>query len=377
MTDSVYLKRDMCTGCSACSAVCPKECIQMKSDEKGFLYPEIDKAKCVDCEMCKKVCHTYQIEERVDMPPLYGYTNSNEKVLNESSSGGAFSAVAEKVVASGGYVCGAVFDDNLTVRHIVTNEQKMVQKMRSSKYVQSQMGNCYKQIMILLKAGKDVIFTGTPCQVLGLKSFLMKDYSNLYTLDCICHSVPSPLVFSKYIEELEKKDGKIIEFSFRCKKNGWKDYGLFYRTQNTEKIMPHKGNFYMEGFLDGLYHRESCNQCPVKTRVNYKSDLTIGDFWGVNNIAPEIYNPNGVSAILINTEKGKALVESLPLTLCDNAMFTKVNNKYQECAVNGQQMELFWNMIKEKNLINIYQVIYRIPLSIKIKTKIKRAIRGE
>ncbi len=371
MFGQIYLKKEMCTGCSACYAACPKKCIEMIPDKHGFLYPVVDESNCIKCGKCQRVCQTYCTEEKKKLSNLYGYVNPNKEILSASSSGGIFSAVFEKIISGGGYVCGAVFDKELSVHHVVTNITEIAEKMRGSKYVQSRVENCYAEILKILTEGKEVLFTGTPCQVLGLKCFLGKDYPNLFTADCICHSVPSPVIFQSYLEMLKRKYGDIYEFSFRDKTNGWENYNLSFETKKGKIYFCHKGNPYMEGFLDGLYHRESCTQCPVKTRVNYCSDLTMGDFWQVKDIAPELYDPRGVSAVLVNTEKGGKLLDEIQLKRCEITPFLQANYRYSQCVKNGEKADLFWEMFEKKSIGYAYKKIYKIPFKIRVKTKIK------
>ncbi len=374
--ERIYCDKKLCTGCSACYAVCPVGCIEMLPDGKGFLYPSIDEEKCVHCGKCKSACQTYIEEKSAYTPELYGYVNPDTETLLKSSSGGIFSALTEKILAKGGYVCGAVFDEKISVRHIVTNDAEDIRKMRGSKYVQSRMENCFSEILRLLDSGKTVLFTGTPCQVLGLKCFLKKDYGNLFTVDCVCHSIPSPLIFSKYIQSIERVDGKIIDFSFRNKKDGWNNYNLYYKTCVGEKYLPHKGNYYMEGFLDGLYNRESCNSCPVKTRAGYASDITIGDYWHAKELTPEIYNENGVSAVLVNSVKGKELLRGIPIKKYEIEAFLNVNKKYSECAKTGVKSDLFWLEFNKNGIDAAYKKAYKLPFKIKIKTVIKKITGG-
>lgn len=207
-----------CTGCSACLNSCVKKAISFEPDCEGFLYPNVDNNLCVECGMCNKVCQA--IEKINFQSPIecYAAQNQNHEDLLKSSSGGMFLVFAKEILNNGGYVSGCILTENFVAKHIVTNDLDEVYKMCGSKYVQSDLNNCFSQIKQLLTENKIVLFVGTPCQVSGLKLFLKKEYENLITLDFVCHGVPSPLLLKKYITEFEKKGVKIIDFKFRDKK---------------------------------------------------------------------------------------------------------------------------------------------------------------
>ena len=370
----IYKKRDLCSGCSNCVNKCPKECIKMIPDEKGFLYPVVDESKCVNCLMCQKVCPTYSEEIKRETPKLFAYTSDNSDVLAKCSSGGAFGLIADRILSAGGYVCGAVWTPEFKVKHTVTNSSEIVKGMYGSKYLQSDLGDCFKIIERLLKEDKQVLFSGTPCQALALSRFLNKPYKNLLILDFICHSIPSPKVFEEYRKYLEKKNGELKAFSFRDKTSGWEDYSLKADFVNKTELYPHKGNAYMELFLDGIIHRDSCNSCTVKTTSGYVSDITLGDFWDIKNIMPEVYNNKGVSSILINTEKGREVLDGIDLIECNTDKFFYVNWAYHTTVKESPKTELFWNMFAQKGFDKTTKQIYKKSLVIQLKTKVKSII---
>lgn len=294
------LYKNKCTGCRACYSVCPKGAIKMISDNSGFLYPEIDKNKCINCGLCKEVCSVENNTKFQTVLQAYAAMASDDIRL-ESSSGGAFTILAHKIIKQGGYVCGAAYNENLEVVHTIINKIDNLDKLRKSKYVQSDTMNCFKHIKTLLKNGDIVLFCGCPCQVEGLKLFLNNDYNNLVTIDLICHGVPSQKVFNKFLEETYGKKN-IKEINFRDKNNGWNCLSTSVTTidgyLNNDKD-------YFDGFINGLYMRECCYSCKY-TNLNRVGDITLGDFWGIS----EKFNDNmGTSLILINSTKGETLLK--------------------------------------------------------------------
>lgn len=302
-----------CCGCSACVQSCPKQCITMKQDMEGFLYPIVDKEKCVDCHICENVCpviHPFKPSEGILLS--YACRTNDEDLRQQSSSGGLFTLLAKYIIAKGGVVFGAAFDDEWNVRHEFTDSIEGLSKFRGSKYVQSIIGTSYQDAKNILNHGRLVLFTGTSCQIAGLKHYLKCEYDNLYTIDIVCHSVPSPKVWSMYLKSLTKDPKKdIVSITFRSKINGWRDYSL--RILTTEKILVSETktkNTYMKGFLKDLYTRPSCSSCPARNYTS-GSDLMLADSWGLDIYHPEWDDNKGMSLLLVKTNKGKKLVEHL------------------------------------------------------------------
>lgn len=341
-------KKDCC-GCNACVQKCPKHCITMKEDKEGFLYPNVDENVCIDCHICEKVCPV--LNQNMERMPLNVYVgkNPNEEIRIKSSSGGLFTMLAEQVIDDIGVVFGATFNEKWTVVHDYVETKEGLAKFRGSKYVQSNIGNSFKKAMDFLNEGRKVLFSGTPCQIAGLKNYLRKDYDNLITVDFICHGVPSPGVFRTYLqEEIDKKSARkgggkntvlhpciplitesdgldckgleIESIAFRDKRNGWKKYGfalgLSKATAAGEKnsvslsYTSLNKNSFLRGFLSDVFLRPSCYSCPVK-KLKSKSDITLGDFWGIESLMPEIDDDKGLSAIVVNTERGHQLLKSI------------------------------------------------------------------
>lgn len=329
-------KKDCC-GCHACASICVKHCITMQLDEEGFLYPIVNKDACTDCGLCEKICPVINQSESCKPLKVYAAKNKDEEIRRQSSSGGIFTLLAEKVINEGGVVFGARFDEEWNVVHSWTDTIEGIASFRGSKYVQSTIGDTYREAREFLKQGRKVLFSGTPCQIAGLKKFLLKDYDNLLTIDVVCHGVPSPLVWRTYLDEtreqLRAKRGVgqnsvpssmdelpvITGISFRDKTNGWTKYGFRLRyaaseaAENTvptsaikkEKdfLQPFTENIFMKGFLANLYLRPSCYACAARSGKS-GSDISIADFWGVQNFYTEFDDDKGVGLVLINSDKG-------------------------------------------------------------------------
>ncbi|MBU3093644.1 Coenzyme F420 hydrogenase/dehydrogenase, beta subunit C-terminal domain [Clostridium sp. CF011] len=301
-----------CSGCHVCANVCPVNCITMIEDKEGFLYPKVDIIKCINCGLCEKACPIINKRERVNDTVAYACINKNENIRSESSSGGVFSLLAERVVNKGGVVFGAGFDDGFNLEHSYTDTIEGISKFRGSKYLQSKIGDTYMQAKECLEKGTKVLFSGTPCQISGLLSYLGREYDNLICVDIICHGVPSPKVFKMYRNELEKTHGATTRrIAFRRKDCGWKLYSVSVLFNNdTEYRKNLTRDVFMRGFLQNLYLRPSCYACKSKS-LNRLSDITIADFWGIENIAPELNDDKGTSLVLVNDNKGKKIFQQL------------------------------------------------------------------
>ena len=309
---NVAVNSSMCTGCGMCAAICPSSAIQMQADLHGFLYPAVDAAKCTDCSLCARKCPVSappQVSAHTDV--LTGYAK-DETLLPNSSSGAIFPVLAAEIIRRGGIVVGAAFDINFNVVHTTAETLSELTDLCSSKYVQSRISaDCYLQVKKALADGRWVYFSGMPCQVAALKSYLGREYETLITQDTACHSVPSPMVWKDYATALEKQhSGKLTSFSFRNKANGWEGYHIHAAFDNGKEFRQSAAeNPYQRGFLKGLYSRNSCFSCGFKG-VERCSDITLADYWGVKGIQPEAYNPQGTSLILLHSDKGRALLES-------------------------------------------------------------------
>ena len=303
------IKKEKCCGCHACYNICPQSAINMFKDSEGFLYPSISVDKCINCGRCVQSCPGIKFPEINNFNRAYACYAKNKVEHLSSSSGGFFSVLARQILQENGEICGAAFD-GVKVKHIVTNNSMDLDKIKKTKYVQSTIGEAYSQVEKTLKKGKTILFSGTPCQVAGLKLFLGKDYDNLVCIDLICHGVPSPEVFARYLSE-KGKNHKIIAMSFRNKHPGERNRTLDYFLDNGDKISEtYEESLYIKGFIQNLYVRPSCFQCNYKG-IKRCSDITIGDFLGIDEFYPEFSNYMGTSAVILHSEKGIEMFEKI------------------------------------------------------------------
>lgn len=308
----LYQQITQCCGCGACGDICPKSAISMEMKE-GFLYPVIDPERCVECGLCVKVC-AFNRGKNTQSNSLNAFAckNKDAQVRLNSSSGGVFTAVSDWVLAQQGVIYGAAYDEGLRVAHHRTQNGSDRNRMRGSKYVQSDTSGIFRQVKEDLQQGRRVLFTGTGCQVAALKAFLGKEYDNLILIDIICHGVPSPEVWARFVAYIREKYGKVpTDFAFRNKEVSWRSYSpkLSFVDGSEVGQNDHTGSF-IELFRYDLCLRPSCTVCRY-TSMHREGDLTIGDFWGIENVLPEIDDGKGVSALLVNSAKGQRLVGQL------------------------------------------------------------------
>ncbi len=302
----------VCTGCRACEQLCPKHAITMEENEEGFLMPHVNEELCIDCKLCVQRCPQLKKREEITTKQeCYAAKIKNEEILMKSSSGGIFSALANYVLEKKGKVYGATFTKDLTVEHIAIESKEQLALLRGSKYVQSNTKNTFQEVKQDLTEGKMVLYSGTPCQIAGLQQYLGKEESNLLTVDIVCHGVPSPQLFKKYKEYLEEKEqAKIEEFSFRDKEKGWGKY-LKIRFDNGKEIHQFCDlDPYYQSFMSGDLARKVCYEC-MYANTNRVSDITIADYWGIEIEHPEWNTKQGVSAVIVNTTKGKQMWEKI------------------------------------------------------------------
>lgn len=320
--EQVYSEKKDCCGCSACFNVCPTDAITMTSDEEGFLYPVISQEYCIDCNSCREVCPliTEGNYKEEFIPEFYVAKHKSKDVLNKSTSGGAFTALSDAILAEGGVVYGVDFDDKYRVLHRRAINQEERNRMRISKYVQSNMTDIFQQVKNDLENGKKVLFTGTPCQNAGLRGYLSVSTltKNLYSCDIICHSIPSPLIWEDYKGLLEKENGGILtDVQFRSKIIDWSrensNNSFLFKTSASDEIH-NDDRYYRLWFGRRTVCRPSCYDCPF-TDIHRASDITIADYWGIEKYAPEWMDVKGVSVILINTDKGIELLDKCDMTL--------------------------------------------------------------
>ena len=319
-----------CSGCAACYAACARKAISMQPDEEGFAYPHVDESLCVNCGLCARACPS--LHPKAPREPLFVYAAKakDEALRMESSSGGIFSLLARQIISDGGIVYGAAIrGSDLSVCHCSAENEEELSWLRGSKYVQSDVGDTYGNVRTQLDAGRKVLFSGTPCQVAALRNFLGRDYENLVCVEVICHAAPSPLAWKKYLEKRAAASAKgrdsarpeaIVDrrISFRRKNCGWKRYSMSLRFANDmEYLLDLRADTFLRGFLAELYNRPSCHECSVR-ELRSGADITLGDYWNVHQRFPEMDDDTGTSVVLVDSEKGVALINRI-LPFCNMA----------------------------------------------------------
>lgn len=352
--------RSDCTGCEACIAGCPVGAIQMKL-ENGFWYPIISPEKCIQCHKCEKSCpiiNPLSVQEHHPRK-VYAALHANEKTRKASSSGGAFSALAEETLSNGGIVFGARFDDEFNIIHDWIDCESNLYLLRTSKYVQSRIGNAYAECKQFLQQGRKVLFSGTACQIAGLYRYLGKDNDNLTTVDLICAGATSPDIWQKYKKMMEKKyNSKIKWMNFRSKKYGWDMFSISFRFGSGKeytKILPNDPWAYL--FLHHHIIREACFSCPYKD-ANRSADFTLGDFWGVQMPYPELYDDKGLSFVILNNEKAQKIWRNLNDIKSKEVSISIVhqyNTTYQKLGIKPVEYEQFWTDAQEKTIQQLFK----------------------
>lgn len=351
--------KSLCSGCYACYSVCPKDCILMQTDSEGFYYPAINQSDCINCGRCQSVCPILNEPELNNIGKAYACINKNEDIRKNSSSGGIFSELATYVIANNGIVFGAAFDKDWNVVHTCINNLCEIEKLQGSKYVQSKIGDTYKQTRDYLEKGQLVLYTGTPCQVSGLLKFLDKKYDNLITQDLICHGVPSPKVWQKYVDFQESNaTSKIKRAIFKYKKPGWKKYSVLFEFesgQSYEQLI--SNDLFMQVFLRDICLRPSCYNCHSK-KINRTSDITLADFWGIERISPDMFDDKGTSLVIINSEKGNKLFNAIS----SNLIYKKVNF----CEAIKQNSAIHTSVKQHKNRNKFFQNLDKMNFDVNV-----------
>lgn len=343
-----------CTGCMACKNVCPRSAISIKQID-GFDYPQINENMCISCNLCEVVCPVNNARSgNKEIKKIYACKSKNDEIRMKSSSGGIFTIIAEEIIKQEGVVFGACFDEKFNVVHDYTENSEGLEKFKGSKYVQSKIGTSFKKVREFLEKGRKILFVSTPCQVEGLYTYLRKDYENLITIDLICHGVPSTEVWRKYLEYKEgRSEQNLKDISFREKKNlGWRDFEMRFSYLEGEECTSHHIDPYMQLYLKNIDLRESCYNCNFK-KENRASDITIADFWGINEINPEFYDEKGVSAVILNSEKGKKIFEIIKdrIDYIEEKMenILKYNYMLVESVPENERRKEFFEDLKNKS----------------------------
>lgn len=304
-------ENSLCTGCSACAMICHQRAITMHEDSEGFYRPLVDGKKCLNCGICSKICPVMKQSETSSSPVAFAARSLDDNLRRSSSSGGIFYLLGEKVIQEKGVVFGcALTGPDFIARHVYAETYEELSTLKGSKYVQSDLGECFVTVKNYLSKGRKVLFSGTPCQVMGLKSYLGIEYENLITVTFICHGVPSPDVYKKYIQEIKGKSGEIESVSFRDKTFSWRKFSMALRTKDGRLIIRDTSHDpFLRVFLANLCLRPSCYQCPCQ-KGRSEADITLADFWAVKQFTPELDDNRGTSYLLVHTDNGSKLWES-------------------------------------------------------------------
>ena len=380
----LYVKKEDCCGCGACMNACPKNAIRMEADNQGFLYPVINAVDCINCGLCKQNC---QIRKSKTMQNersshCFGVKN-HDYVRAVSSSGGVFTAILDEVINGGGVVVGATFDSEMNVVHKTAQTRKECDAFRGSKYVQSDMGNIYKKVADTLSNKKKVLFSGTPCQVAGIKKYLEAhriEMSGLYTIDLVCHGAPSPKIWKEYISVLENKyHSKIKNYTFRDKSAGWRGYHVRVELEDGRSVAQNDlTQSFAIVFGKEVMLRPSCFYCPYAS-MQRCGDITIGDFWGIDKIDKNFSDNKGISMVLINTSKGQEIFMAIKSELDVKEYSSEVLKQpnLRKSTDFSVDYDIFWSDYDSKNYLYIAKKYGEYGLLRKIryyKNAIKRKL---
>lgn len=352
----------------------------MLEDEQGFLFPQINTTSCINCNLCSKVCPALRgasfAPRGKAVRNVYAAKNNDTSTRLKSSSGGLFSAISEYIIKQGGIVFGAKFTEDWKIVHSYTDTLDGIPQFMGSKYYQSEIGNTYVEAENFLKSGRIVLFTGTPCQIAGLKRFLRKDYDNLLAVDIVCHGVPSYKIFKSYLDEYHKNE-KITGVSFRNKSyRGWENYGLEIKSERGSSWESKYENLFMLGFRNALFYRTTCYKCSWRG-VNGMADLTIADFWGIRKTDSSFYDEKGISLVQVRTDRGSTVINKLDIS--------KIKTTYGQAYAYNAAMEKdmpkhiqsnkFWEGYKIKGIKILEEINFSTKESI-IKVYIQKIKRN-
>lgn len=372
-------QKQNCCGCTACISICPRNCIQMEADREGFLYPVVDINKCVQCSACEKVCPIINpVKEEVAPQKAFLVQHNDDAIRLDSSAGGAFTAIATVVLEKGGVVFGALYDESFHVHHAYVENTDDLKKFRNSKYVQSDMGDCFKQAKCFLGENRWVCFSGTPCQIEGLSKYLGKRYDRLILVDVVCHGIPSPLIWEKYLEYQGVDKNKPDNIRFRDKFYGYK--------YSTMSVIRHGENVYHAGsqldpmlraFFSDICDRPSCYDCSFKKRYRI-SDLTIWDCFSVYDFDKEMNDDKGTTRVLCHTKKGGVVIQEMErFAKCREVIPDKLIagvKEMTESVIMNPMREMFLTDAQSLSGTELFAKYYPITGKVKVKTWIRKTL---
>lgn len=366
---NVLQDKSQCCGCSSCAQRCPKSSIAMLQDNEGFLYPHVDTATCIDCGLCEKVCPMLSPYDSRKPLQVQAAINKDEEIRKLSSSGGIYTLLAENTINEGGVVFGARFDDEWQVMLDYTETIDGLAAFRGSKYVQADPGKNYHKCKQFLLDGRKVLFSGTPCQIAGLKRYLNQDFFNLVTVEVACHGVPSPKVWKGYLNRISHSN-HIKGVSFRDKITGWKDYSITINASTLSYSQRSRNDKYMVSFIHGLSLRPSCFDCPFKEGRS-GADILLGDFWNVKNLLPEIDDDKGTTAVILYTKKAEKIfneVNKKGYTCSYEALIT-CNPSISHRSICPKYYNMFWTAFLNDGIESALQTLKKMRPSIYIRVK--------
>lgn len=352
--------RNNCIGCGVCKNICSKKAINIEQNEEGYVYPKIDTKKCIDCNLCRKACPINIEHQKTDFKKqYYAIKNKDKKVQQKSTSGGAFSVLAKAILKEKGIVYGCEMKDN-KAHHIRVTSTTELEKIRGSKYIQSSIVDILSKVERDLEKGKKVLFSGTPCQIGAIKAFLKKEQQNLITVSVVCHGVLNDKILNKYIAELEENhNDKITNFIFRTKENGWTKSSIKYEFNGKEKVSKFIDDPLMTLYLKDKLLRESCYKCKYKGDNN-NADIILGDYWGIEVTMPEFHDENGVSSLIINSEKGMKFLNKI--NFFDNVLYkegtlesmVKYNPQIEKPVGRPMERNVIFHKLRNESILNVY-----------------------
>ena len=370
-------KTGLCTGCSACANACPEQCIQMAADAEGFLRPKIDSSQCVVCGTCQNVCPVLHPKAHSHETVAYAAVHKDDAIRLESTSGGVFSLLCQWVLDHGGIVLGAAYADDFSVAHGCVEKASDLSKLRTAKYAQSAIGDSYRRAKTFLEQGRYVLFSGTPCQIGGLRTFLGKDYGRLLTVDLICHGVPSPAVWEHYIQYRGEQDAqgeRPTSINLRSKESGWAGYSIRFDYAGGQTYrMPNSQDPYLRCFVKDLCLRPSCYACSFKG-IDRCSDFTLGDYWGVWSQLPELDDNQGTSIVLLHSEKAKRiwpeLLSGMKAVQVDADQCFSENPSALYSATEPDDRQMFLSRYQSEDFSDLADELAPIPIPPKPQTSV-------